>query len=327
MAAVEDELKDAYQRIAELEAALKEKEDLQDNIRTTEVVPRPPYLGPPRGLCDDSLFCAQWAEATRPLYELQMGTENMAPLLYSIIRFTKPEKVLEVGSGFTTIFALQALSDNDNELGMYQRFHRNSQEGTFAWPKLNWVNEGYMQRSGGYIHSELHCVDNMAHTGTTARLVSTVADALGLEDRLRFTVGDAMETATCEQLVEELGGEGRVGLLWIDFGDGDRLDEVLLDHGYWDLVNPDGGLVMVHSALTNASSREWLARMKQLACSDKTPSHMTGEDADVPSMYGPFEVLSLMEPHKMRQNSVTMLRRKGRCAQEPYEEPIFTQYA
>jgi hypothetical protein len=167
----------------------------------------------------------------------------------------------------------------------------------------------------------------MAHAGTTACLVSTVADALGLEDRLRFTVGDAMQSATCEQLVEDLGGEGRVGLLWLDFGDGDRLDEVLLDHGYWDLVNPNGGLVMIHSTLTNAASREWLARMKQLACSDKMPHHMTGEGADVPSMYGPFEVLSLMEPHKMRQNSVTMLRRKGRCAQEPYEEPVFTRYA
>jgi hypothetical protein len=76
------------------------------------------FVGPPRGLCDDSLFCSSWADASRPLYELQIGTENMTPLLYSIIRFVKPAKVLEVGAGFTIIFALQALQDNDAEIDM-----------------------------------------------------------------------------------------------------------------------------------------------------------------------------------------------------------------
>jgi hypothetical protein len=269
-----------------------------------------------------------------------MGTENMAPLLYSIIRFTKPEKVLEVGAGFTTIFALQALCDNDVEVDTYQRLYRQSQEGTFEWPKLNWVNESYMQQSGaGYKHGQLHCVDNIAHAGTTAHLVSTVAETLGLEDRLRFTEGDAMNSDTRDELMDELGGEGRVGLLWLDFGDGDRLDEVLLDLGYWDLVDPNGGLVLVHSALTNAASRAWLKRMKHLAflsTSNSPPDADVDVDVDASLddnnrssffQYGPFEILSLLEPHKMRQNSVTMIRRKGPCVQEPFEEPIFTQYA
>jgi hypothetical protein len=333
--ALKDELEHARRRIVELEKILQEKDDLAESVPNVGDGTRPD-IGPPRGLCEDSLFCARWAEATRPLYEIQMGTEHMAPLLYSIIRFTKPDKVLEVGAGFTTIFALQALRDNDEEVSMYQGLNRQSQEGSFAWPKLNWVNEGYLQRSGGYMHSQLHCVDNMAHTGTTARLVSTVADALGLEDRLRFTEGDALHEDTYEELLEEVGGEGRVGVLWLDFGDGDRLDEVLLDHGYWDLVDPNGGVVLIHSTLTNASSREWLKSMKKIAfeseSSSGAPSPPTtdGDESaatNYSSRYGPFEMLSLMEPHKMRQNSVTMLRRKGQCAQEPYEEPIFTQYS
>ena len=154
-----------------------------------------------------------------------------------------------------------------------------------------------------------------------------------------------MNDDAIEELREELGGEGRVGLLWLDFGDGDRLDEVLLDKGYWDLVDPNGGIVLVHSTLTNAASRDWLARMEN--------NSTTGASAAVPRTdggtaaaaeaeagdlgpnsqpggskgYGPFEMMSLMEPHKMRQNSVTMIRRKGLSAAEPYVEPVFTAFA
>ena len=127
-----------------------------------------------------------------------------------------------------------------------------------------------------------------------------------------FTNGDAMNAEVIDELADEIGGEGRIGLLWLDFGDGDRLDEILLDKGYWSLVDPNGGLVLVHSTLTNSASREWLDRMKEDEAAAK---------------YGPFEILSMMEPHKMRQNSVTMLRRKGAGQEEMYNEPIFTAFA
>jgi len=117
-------------------------------------------------------------------------------------------------------------------------------------------------------------------------------------------------------------------------GDGDRLDEVLLNKGYWDLVDPNGGLVLVHSTLTNAASRDWLARMAQLSAGLTSAGGDTTASAaaEAPTSalaqgYGPFEIMSLMEPHKMRQNSVTMIRRKGLSAGEPYIEPIFTAFA
>lgn len=111
------------------------------------------------------------------------------------------------------------------------------------------------------------------------------------------------------------------GYCGLTFGDGDHLDQVLLDHGYWDLVDPNGGLVLVHSTLTNAASRDWLARMKQ-HCASSSENDNCGHSN---SGYGPFELLSLMEPHKMRQNSVTMIRRMGSSVAEPFVEPIFTQ--
>jgi len=40
-----------------------------------------------------------------------MGSETVAPLLYFLVRFTRPRKVLEVGTGYTTPFIARALAD------------------------------------------------------------------------------------------------------------------------------------------------------------------------------------------------------------------------
>ena len=40
------------------------------------------------------------------------GTEQMGPLLHSLIRFHRPEHVVELGFGYTTPFIAQALADN-----------------------------------------------------------------------------------------------------------------------------------------------------------------------------------------------------------------------
>lgn len=38
------------------------------------------------------------------------GVESMAPLLYSLVRFTKARTLVELGAGYTTLFLLQARS-------------------------------------------------------------------------------------------------------------------------------------------------------------------------------------------------------------------------
>ena len=41
----------------------------------------------------------------------EYGTENISIILYSLIRFTKPSRILEVGAGYTTLFLANALND------------------------------------------------------------------------------------------------------------------------------------------------------------------------------------------------------------------------
>ena len=45
-----------------------------------------------------SVYSTDFMNLVRPLYDSHMGTENMAPLLYSLVRFTKPQHILEVRS-------------------------------------------------------------------------------------------------------------------------------------------------------------------------------------------------------------------------------------
>ena len=225
----------------------------------------------------------------------------MSLLLYAVVRFHKPKRMLEIGSGYTSVFMLQALRDNDIELDAFQKRHR---EAPSSFPKHTWVVPSEVN---GYHHGRLTCVDNLGHKSTTAAALVAVAEELGLGDHLEFEEGDAFEHA---RVLEE---EGEVlDLLWVDFGDGDRLDEFF--ELYWNLVKPSGGLILVHSTCTNSSSKSWLAALK-CKSRDKSSSGM-----------GLFDVLSLLEPHKMRQNSVTMIQRRGFDV-EPYDEPCYTKYA
>ena len=52
---------------------------------------------------------AEFQKCIEKLSSSSMGTENMGPLLYALIKFSRPHRVLEVGSGLTTIYILAAL--------------------------------------------------------------------------------------------------------------------------------------------------------------------------------------------------------------------------
>ena len=55
-------------------------------------------------------------DAAEELFSPGMGTEHVGPLLYSMVRMTRPKRVLEVGLGYTSPFLAQALKDNTEEI-------------------------------------------------------------------------------------------------------------------------------------------------------------------------------------------------------------------
>jgi hypothetical protein len=96
-----------------------------------------------------------------------------------------------------------------------------------------------------------------------------------------------------------------VDLAFLDFGQGDKVGAFVEE--LWPLVRP-GGLVLVHSTLTNSITRGWLERMR--AASN-----------DVTGPLSPFVTLSLREPHKMFQNSFSIFQKR-----QGFDEPILTKY-
>jgi len=247
-------------------------------------------------------FDPAWLRTISPLYARKMGCENMGPLLYSLARFVKPRSCLEIGAGYTSAFLLQALEDNAREAEAWLEWQQEtSMEG--------WLVEESLpsQSSGG----TLHCVDNLAHEGTTANRLLEVATSLGLESRLSLHLDDA------RAFLDEYNGECIFDFVWLDgFLDfafargggsgssvGSGLDDFMAD--MWPRVAP-GGFVLLHSTLTNSMTRAWVEGLRNGADSKWGP---------------PGAMLSLLEPCKRFQNAVTILQRRP----EGFAEPIYSK--
>ena len=232
-----------------------------------------------------------------------MGCENMGGLLYALVRFIKPVSVVELGGGFTSVFLLQALADNAAEAQAMASAA--SAAASLGFP---WLVPGFV---GAKLDTAtLHVVDTLAHAHSTAGLVAAAADALQLRRHLRFHKCDALDSDLPSILAAEVR---HFGLVWLDIGAGLRLDALV--RAWWPRVDPNGGIVAVHSSLTNVVGQAWVKSMRAASASGSDPQ------------LGCFEIMSFLEPHKLFQNSVTMLRRRGGgIGGDPvYDEPVFSK--
>jgi len=233
------------------------------------------------------------------LYNPAMGVENAGPLLYSLVRFTKTRTIVEIGAGFTTLWVLQALKDNDDEMKNIANLR---DEGKCTLLDIDWNPEGVVD---GYNEnkSSLLCIDNCLHQRQTATGAGAVAKTLGLSDYLKFIKGDAYDMQFEEESID---------LLWCDFGVGSRMKDFA--KGAWKAIRP-GGFLVCHSTLTNIRTREWLEAVRRRASEEET---------GLPE--GEFVEISLLEPQKVYQNSVTILQRRRGPGGE-FKEPIYSEYA
>ena len=151
--------------------------------------------------------------------------------------------------------------------------------------------------------SSLLCIDNCEHQRETASSAVNVARTLGLDQYLQFLKGDAFDA-----LETHFSEDESIDLLWCDFGVGARMRDYVSK--VWRFVRP-GGFLVCHSTLTNVRTREWLEAVRQ-----RRGDSETGLPADE------YAELSLLEPHKRYQNSMTILQKR-----QGFEEPIYSEYA
>jgi len=253
------------------------------------------------------LYSPLFLHHVQPLYNPHMGVENAGPMLYSLVRFAKCRNIVEVGAGYTTLFLLQALKDNDEEM---QRVVDLELEGRlklldypFGTPRLKeWVP------STANPPSSLLCIDNCEHQKETASSAVNVARTLGLESYLHFLKGDAFDA-----LDTHFSQVESIDLLWCDFGVGSRMREYASN--VWKYIKP-GGFLVCHSTITNRRTREWLEGIRSGKGVDET-----GIPADE------YEELSVLEPHKRFQNSMTILQKRVGQSGAQFAEPLYSEYA
>ena len=234
---------------------------------------------------------------TASTYCPQMGVENLGPYLYSLIRFTKKRRIVEIGAGYTSLWILQALKDNEDEMQRVRDLGRRGEAKLLDYP---WVNaetvENYWDEP-----AQLMCIDNCRHQKETATGAVAIAQQLGLSPYLDFVVGDAFEIAKTFE-------KDSIDVLWCDFGVGSRMKDFV--QGAWASLRP-GGFLLCHSTLTNERTREWLEAVRT-----RQAEEVTGLPPDE------YVEVSFLEPHKLFQNSVSVLQKR-----KDYSEPLYSEYA
>ena len=246
------------------------------------------------------MYSPSFLHHVQPLYNPHMGVENAGTLLYSLVRFTKCRKVVEIGAGYTTLFLLQALKDNEDEMKRIIDLEKDNRLRLLDYPfgiasKLEKWDSGPT--------SSLLCIDNCEHQKETASGAVGVSRTLGLDSYLEFLRGDAFDA-----LDTHFSETESIDLLWCDFGVGVRMKEYAAS--VWKYIRP-GGFLCCHSTLTNRRTREWLENIRQQSDEEHT---------GIPS--GEYVEVSLLEPHKRYQNSITVLQKRV-----GFEEPLYSEYA
>ena len=321
----EAELAEALSGGQESLAAALAEAGVTDPRHVAAIAAQAEQLRAPAGACGapspafsfGGAYSPSFLSAVAPLYSQHMGCENMGPLLYTLTRFCKPGSCLELGGGYTSLFLLQALADNAAEIA---RAEEAAQHFT-ATAAVPWLAPEV--DAGKCATAQLHVVDTCVHSHSTAGGVASIAASLALSPHLAFHAADAFHP----DLPSTLQGPRLFDLIWLDVGAGTRLAELV--QGWWPRLDPRGGIMAVHSTLTNQAGRSWLRAVQRaqaqavlVECADEIDS-----EAAAALPLGFFEVISLLEPHKRFQNSVTLLRRRGGGAGGValFKEPIYSK--
>jgi predicted O-methyltransferase YrrM len=263
-------------------------------------------------------FLDQIADLASP----RMGTERMGPLLYALIRMTRPERALEVGMGYTTPFILKALADNAADVDVERRLlsaknERLRAEGEGDLPlteslaafgrldkkrKLGWLEAPPSLVDPGYYLEEyrpiLYAIDDLSSPHTSAARLRGRMEEIGLAAHLTPVGGTFRGLGG--QIAEQAG---TLDFIWFDCG-GHREYQDFLDE-YWPILDGGGGLLLMHYTLTNLSMGSVIKDLKLRQAT---------------SGFGELELISLREPDKMMQNSATLIRKTSGFRDRIYYE-------
>ena len=247
-------------------------------------------------------------QSIKKLKAPRAGTELMGPLLHSFIRTVRPANVLEVGMGYTTPFILKALTDNRNdfllELEQLQNKNRDYltkiegeetkilKQGSKPLVLMDeWIAKDPPLAAPEFYTNiyepVLHAIDNFSSSNSFSSNVQDVLRTMNLDKYLKTYNGDFRDFK--DKVIED----GRyIDFVWFDCGNAEDYKDFVEE--YWNAINPDGGYLLLHSTLNRYSFHSVMTYFKSKIGT---------------SEFNDIEVLSLLEPHKLTQGSVTMIKK------------------
>eukprot|EP00967_Tisochrysis_lutea_P141139 scaffold258906_cov31-Tisochrysis_lutea.AAC.1 len=256
----------------------------------------------------------------------------------------------QVGAGYTSLWLLQALSDNVDELARCAAAverdgylvgsppnqaewllptHQKQQRSSCGESDADAIDQSPGAYGGwaGMGHPTLHTIDSLSHEHTTAHAVCKIAGDLGLTPFLDLIKADAYALPSDKGFGVDTSSEF-VDALWLDFGvgAGARLGPFL--ETWWPRIRP-GGFLLVHSTLTNAVTRKWLDGVRTqrhgeaaMAGEETNLSDPNTQAAAVQAIKGVIETISFREPHKKWQNSISIFQKRS----SGWAEPLLTTF-
>jgi tetratricopeptide (TPR) repeat protein len=191
------------------------------------------------------------------LYRRGMGTENVGGFLRSMAHMLRPNRVLEIGAGYTTPFLLQALVDN----------RRIFDDGN--------LQESYFDNYS--FDPKLVIIDDMS--------LGELSKKPGMKDIISSTYVEFIHGKFEDKSKILFEKYGYFDFVWFDCG-GPKEYEVFLEK-YWHICSH---FIFFHFTYYNGSPNKIHEIIDQ-------------------NLQGELEVFDIVEPHKKRQGSVTMVKK------------------
>lgn len=197
------------------------------------------------------------------------GTENISILLYSLVRFCRPQNLLEVGIGQTTLFLSQALKDISTQISLNSN-HRFSN------------NENYYQNQ---YSPKLDSVDNFKDKDNENYIIHCL-------NFLKDNELDKYVTIINQEFWDYyLNTEKIYDFVWWDAGT--NLDYYKIIENIYPKL-PPGGIIVLHNILYNEDPNIYTFEILKWIKENSLPTP---------------ELSYFLEPHKNNQNSFVICKK------------------
>ena len=247
------------------------------------------------------MYSAEFRSAVEELRVPGMGTENVGPFLASLIQMIRPERVLEVGMGYTTPFLAGALAQaerlaDEERLALSAKTEQRLASGETL--DENWLLEHpALAAPEAYLEPyrpRFAAIDDLSIEESSAGRVQDVLRRIGLDDRVTIVNSDVRNAA------DKLPADFAI----LDFAWVDAWECLFFFDHFWERVNPDGGIVAMHYLMTYPEGEALLEYLH--AFQQAHPGEM--------------EIINLLESRKLMQNSVTVLRKTSKPKHRHYAD-------